>query len=373
MFEIKEEKEKFLKNIKVKIVVFLCTTICLLLSLFLSDYLERFINQNYYFNLSKEILNSCVKVHFIDVGQGDCIFIELPNNKKVMIDTGDNKSEDRVKRYLTNLGINNKGKIDYLILTHTDSDHVGNAKMVLDNYKVENIYLPMVYSNYEVENNLLKEEYNINKTNLWEDICKSVNAEVKDGANKYYSFKDLVIEDSKENYSFLFLSPFNTKESASNNYSSIILFNFAGFKFLFTGDAEEKVEDEFLQCYKDVYFMLDVDVLKVSHHGSKGATSEQFLDVVKPEYSVISCGKENDYAHPNNETINRLTNANSCVLRTDTTSSIVFGINSQVSTPKMVIETSYDKFSNTYFYWWYFVVCGIVICGFLIFAFKIKG
>lgn len=373
MFETKEEKEKFYKMLKVKIVVFICTTICLLLTLFFSSTLEKFLNPNYYFNLSNDILNSEVKIHFIDVGQGDCIFIELPNNKKVMIDTGSKESEERVKRYLTNRGVNNGNKIDYLILTHTDSDHVGNAAMILKNYEIENIFMPMVYSNYEVKNNLINEEYNINKTILWEDICKNVAGEVKNGANKYYSFKDLVIEDDNGEYSFLFLSPFNIKQSNSNNYSPIILFNFNGFRFLFVGDIEEEVEKEFLQYYKDIYAVLDVDVLKVSHHGSKNSTSGEFLNVTKPEYSIISCGRENNYNHPNNETINRLTNINSSILRTDTTSSIVFGLNNNIFTPKMVVQTSYDTFENTYFYWWYFVVGGVVICGFLIFAFKIEG
>ena len=362
------EKRKITKKeVIVKCVVFVCICACFILSLFFADNIEKRIN-HIYFNFNNSVASSACKIHYIDVGQGDCTFIELPDNKTIMIDTGASFSADKLKKYLKAIGKDKNSVIDYLILTHTDSDHIGNAKMVLDTYQVKNVYMPKVYSNFEVKNNLCVNDYNVNTSLLWEETCSSIYNEVGLN-NKFYSFMGSVIESEEEGYSLVFYYPFEDKITEANNYSPIMVLSYANSKFMFVGDIEASVEGEFLLYYKDVLNNFDVDVLKVSHHGSKNSTTNEFLQAVKPEYAVISCGSNNSYGHPNNETIDRLINNNCKVLRTDTISSIVFGFSWQ----NFAYQTEYDFISSYHVYWWYVVVSGIVLSGILIFCFKIKG
>lgn len=361
------EKRKITKReVIIKCIVFMCICACLLCSLFFAENIERKIN-HIYFDFNKSVSSSACKIHYIDVGQGDCTFIELPDNKSIMIDTGASFSADKVKKYLKAIGKDKNTVIDYLILTHTDSDHIGNSKMILDNFIVKNVYIPKVYSNFEVKNNLCVSDYNINTSLLWEETCKAIYSEVGT-TNRFYSFKDCVIENDEAGYSLIFYYPFEDKISEANNYSPIIVLSYRTSKFMFVGDIEGSVEEDFLLYYKDVLNNFDVDVLKVSHHGSKNSTSNEFLQVVKPEYAVISCGKDNSYSHPNNETINRLINNNCKVLRTDTTSSIVFGFGNN----NLIYQTNYDFIISYHFYWWYVVVSGIILFSIMVFCFKIK-
>lgn len=355
------------REIIIKSIVFVCICTCFLLSLFFADNIEKRIN-HIYFDFNFGVVSSTCKIHYIDVGQGDCTFIELPDNKSILIDTGASFSGEKIKKYLKAIGKDKNCVIDYLILTHTDSDHIGNAKMILDTYQVKNVYMPKVYSNFEVKNNLCVSDYNINTSLLWEETCLSIYNEVG-LSNRFYSFMGSVIESDEAGYSLVFYSPFEDKITEANNYSPIMVLSYGNSKFMFVGDIESSVEEEFLSYYNSVLNNFDVDVLKVSHHGSKNSTTNEFLQAVKPEYAVISCGNNNSYAHPNNETIDRLINNNCKILRTDTTSSIVFGVNSQ----NFVYQTSYDFISSYHFCWWYVVVSAIVISGILILCFKIKG
>lgn len=341
--------------------------VLLVLSLFFSSSIEKSINSSC-FELNANIVKSKTQIHFVDVGQGDSTIFILPDGKKAIIDTGPSYSKERVLKYLEAIGLNKGSSIDYLILTHTDSDHTGNAVSIINNYDIKNIYMPKVYSRFEVENNLIVNDYNINYTDLWYQTCKAINKEVNN-ENKIYSQKDLIIENSLYNYSFSFYAPFEDKFSNSNNYSPIIIFRSNDFKFMFVGDIDSSIESDFINYYQPIKSSLDVDVLKVAHHGSKNSSSEEFLNFVKPEKAVISCGKDNTYFHPSNEVINRLINNNCEILRTDTTSSVVCGIYNQ----KIFFQTSYDKLDSFYFCWWYMVVGSLVLSVVLIFCFKIKG
>ncbi len=365
--ELKSYQKTKIKYFIIRLCVFICICAVLLCSLFFSDFFEKHIN-HMYFNFNNEISSSLCKVHFINVGQGDCTFIQLPDGKNLMIDTGPENSIDNVESYLKILGLNKRDKIDYLILTHTDSDHIGNASKIINNYKIENIYIPKVYSNYEIENNLNFYDYNLVTSKLWYQTSKTIHENVN---NINYSFKDMVIESVEYNYSLIFYTPLNDKESNSNDYSPIIMLNYNHNKFMFVGDVSSKAESEFLEYYNDIlnlgYF--DVDVLKVSHHGSKNSTTQQFLNVVKPEKAIISCGKENNYNHPNNETINNLVNYGCDVFRTDVSGSIVCSAKND----KIFIQTNYESFRTIYFEWWNFVVSLIIIAFYITFFVKFNN
>ena len=133
--ELKRYQKENIKSFIIRISVFISICIILLCSLFFSNFFEKYIN-HLYFNFNNDISSSQCKVHFINVGQGDCTFVQLPDGKNLMIDTGPENSLDNVERYLNVLGIKHKDKIDYLILTHTDSDHIGNACKIIKNYNI---------------------------------------------------------------------------------------------------------------------------------------------------------------------------------------------------------------------------------------------
>ena len=365
---MKDYQKKQIKVLLIKTIVFLGICTIVLSSLFFSKYIEKYLN-NLNFKFNNEIANASLRVHFLDVGQGDCTFIELPNGENIMIDTGPVSSIKNVVRYLKVLGVEEKHSIDYLILTHTDSDHIGNAKEVISKYNVKNIFIPKVYSNYEVKNNLDYYDYNIVDTYLWNQTVESIykNIEIN---NINYSFKDVVIESEEFNFSLIFYTPLDNNFSDSNDYSPVIILNSNDVKYMFVGDISSKTEKNFLDYYSELVSLnyFDVDVLKISHHGSKNSTTEDFLMAVKPEVAIISCGKSNSYNHPNNDTINRLANVNCKIYRTDITSSIVCVENDR----SLYVQTNYQKFLPLYFEWWTVVLTIIIICFYVIFFVKFE-
>ena len=248
--------------------------------------------------------NTFANIIFLDVSQGDSMLYITKNQSKVyMFDTGGirNRSvSDNSLMYLKSLGIS---KIDYLILTHGDFDHMGEAINLVENFKVEKVILNCGVFN-DLEQELIKE---LDKKEI-----------------KYYScIKELNIDNNK----LYFL---NTKEyDNENDNSNVIYFKYGTFKFLFMGDAGIEKEKDILEKYN----ISDVYVLKVGHHGSKTSSDKKFIDEIKPKYSIISVGKNNRYGHPNKEVLNNL--KQSTVYRTDQDGSIMFKINNN----KFQIET----------------------------------
>lgn len=248
--------------------------------------------------------NTFANIIFLDVSQGDSILYITKNQSKVyMFDTGGirNRSvSDNSLMYLKSLGIS---KIDYLILTHGDFDHMGEAINLVENFKVEKVIFNCGVFN-DLEQELIKE---LDKKKI-----------------KYYScIKELNIDNNK----LYFLQ---TKEyDNENDNSNVIYFKYGTFKFLFMGDAGIEKEKDILEKYN----ISDVYVLKVGHHGSKTSSDKKFIDEIKPKYSIISVGKNNRYGHPNKEVLNNL--KQSTVYRTDQDGSIMFKINNN----KFQIET----------------------------------
>ena len=255
----------------------------------------------------KVYMNPNMIVTYIDVRQGDSTLIQLPYNRGViLIDTGgvknyiDNTINERVGEnivsYLNSLGIN---KIDYLILSHGDFDHIGNFYIIQNKINIKNVV------------------FNCGEFNdLEKDIIKNINS--------YCSCIDSI---NLNGYVFSFL---NTKKfNNENDNSSVIYTEFAGYKFMFMGDAGVEKEKDIL----DKYNISNVDVLKIGHHGSKTSSSKEFIDKINPNYSIISVGKNNRYGHPNKEVLNNL--SNSKIYRTDQDGSIMFKIKNN----KLKIET----------------------------------
>lgn len=291
-------------------------------------------------------------IHFIDVGQADCIFIELPDGYTVLIDSGDNRTNynQKVVSYIENL---NYSYIDLLIATHTDLDHIGGMDDIFENFDVRTVYRPAVeyigdhYSFNASFNKVFDGKDCSTKAygkflNFINDETFKLNNQTYNTTWKFFN-KDTDIErtvvynDTNYVYKFDFLTPTakvdDIKYSDANDYSPIIMFEYQNRKIMFTGDAEEVVEEELLTYYtKD---MLDVDLLKVGHHGSDSSSSQNFINAVKPEFAVISCGEGNDYYHPHKATLDKYkyyqlnSSPSFNLFRTDNNGNIVFTINSK--------------------------------------------
>ena len=247
-------------------------------------------------------------VTFIDVGQGDSILINYPyNTSNILIDTGGSSynksnyiSNNIIIPYLKSIGIN---KLDYLIITHGDYDHMGEAIDLVENFKVEKVIFNCGEFN-ELEQELIKI---LDKKKISYYIC----------------IKELNIDDNK----LYFLN--NELYDNENDNSSVIYTELNNHKFLFMGDAGVEVEDDIIEKYN----LKNIDVLKVGHHGSKTSTSKEFIDEINPKYGVISVGKNNRYEHPNKEVLDKLKYLK--IYRTDIDGSVIF----KIKNDKLKIET----------------------------------
>ena len=229
-------------------------------------------------------------VHFLDVGQGDCEFIELPNSQCMLIDASTKEYGDDIVEAIKGYGYS---EIDYVIATHPHADHIGGMSEVINSFDIGKIYMPRTSSNSKSFEGLLT---SISNKNL------SINT-AKTGTT-IYSDNGINIE---------ILSPISSFYEETNDYSAVVKLEYGESSFLFMGDAEKPVENELIEKYG---YDLDVDVLKAGHHGSRYSSSTEFLDYVTPEYTVISCAKDNSYGHPHSETIKRLNNVNTQIFRT---------------------------------------------------------
>ena len=304
----------FLNKVKVFSVVISKPNIFMIILYYAFLYL--FINKNkkyimlylliFVINVNSKLFIFNQTITYLDVGQGDSSVIILPHGKTVLIDTGGlfnsnySLAKNKIIPYLNSKGIN---RIDVLILTHGDYDHMGESVNLINNIRVSKVILNCGEFN-NLENELI---------------------EVLDRKKiKYYlCIKELNIDK----YKLQFL---NTKEyDNENDNGNVIYTELNGYEFMFMGDAGIDKEKDILEEYN----LSDIDVLKVGHHGSKTSSSKDFINEISPKYSIISVGKNNRYGHPNKEVINNL--SNSKMYRTDQDGSIIFKIKNN----KLKIET----------------------------------
>ncbi len=239
-------------------------------------------------------VNGKLKVHYINVGQGDSILVQQ-GDKNMLIDAGTNASTSSLISYLRSQDIK---KIDYLVLTHPHEDHIGGADAVIKTFDIGSIYMPKVTAN----------------TATFRDVAKAMNAKGLKATVPVPGTNFNLGQAACD-----ILGPVKTVSGDLNTYSIVIKVSFGNNKFLFTGDAQSSNERDMI----NKGFDLSADVLKVGHHGSHTSTSQNFLDKVNPKYAVISCGVNNDYGHPHKETMDRLKRMNITVYRTDKSGTIV--------------------------------------------------
>lgn len=237
-------------------------------------------------------------VHFVDVGQGDCIVVES-GGKYMLIDTGEADMGQRVINYLNNLGVE---KFDYCIATHPHSDHIGSMAKVLSDFPAEKLIMPEL------------SEINIPTTSTFEKFLLSAEENcdeiISAEAGYTYNMGEAEIQ---------ILGPCDQDEDL-NNMSVVAKVTYGKSSFLITGDCSFDEEDDIMNNY---YNQLDSDVLKVAHHGSSGSTSDEWLEAVEPEIAVISVGEGNSYGHPTKKVLDKLSDFDCTVYRTDEIGSIV--------------------------------------------------
>ncbi len=243
-----------------------------------------------------------LKIHFIDVGQGDCAIVELPDGKKMMIDGG-NGEESHNRKIIAALNELRITKIDYLIATHADVDHVGGLALVVDRVEVVNVYLPY--------------QPRLNVSGAYFDFYDKVS---KEAVNVNYSKR--YIHECGNDYFFTFLYPYSLASENvedDNGSSAVVWLESRGVSVLFTGDMPSDSEEQIAFEYELEPTIFDrdghsirletLDILKVAHHGSEYSSSLDWLRLIAPRTAVISCGKNNRYDHPSQGVMENLREA----------------------------------------------------------------
>ena len=246
--------------------------------------------------LEKEVSsldNPYIEVHFLDVGQGDSIFIEINNSKTMLIDASTSSYGNFIIDYINSLGYD---RIDYLIATHPHADHIGSMQDIVLEYDIGDIYMSKVSTNTKTYENLLT-------------AIDDKNLTIK----KAYKGVKIIDEDELD---VSILSPTKDEYDNLNNYSAVLKLTYKNVSYLFMGDSEEEVEENILDDVK-------ADVIKIAHHGSNSSSSLEFLKKVSPTYAVISVGEDNSYNHPHKEVLDRLEEIGSTVYRTDLDGNII--------------------------------------------------
>ena len=242
-----------------------------------------------------------LKIYFVDVGQGDCTLIKTPSNKNILIDGGGSEfgnfdvGESTLLPYLLDRRVT---KIDYMLISHFDSDHIGGLFTVIQNLRVKNIIIPKQG----------KESDNLTK---FKKVVKNkkINVIVVEKG-------DYIQVDKYSYLEILFPEEKLINDNILNNNSIVARFNSLGLKMLFTGDIEEIAENRLYELYKNTD-KLNANILKVAHHGSKTSSTVKFLELVKPKIVFIGVGENNNFGHPNSEVLDRISIYTNNIYRTD--------------------------------------------------------
>lgn len=374
-------KKKLFSNLKILtsyvniFTIFLVLLLSFVLCFSFQQGIEKSLNKCYDYN--KLNLNG-LNVYFFNVGQGDCSFIEFPDGKTMIVDSGTQQSSAKTIDFIVNKILKDKPLIiDYLVLTHSDIDHCGGMLNIVNAFQVNNIIRPRIYDTYNnslddlhrdnisltdyySEDNayyhsLIESFYNEPNCNVYFLSVSEFNNELKIKSNNPSKYYDVTFYSPQSYY-------YGNNDEGLNNMSAVFTINYNNCKILFTGDMSSKVENEILNNIPQI------DVLKVAHHGSKYSCSEQFISTIKPKCSIISVGK-NSYGHPSNNVLNNLNNVNSKIYRTDKDGTIVLNVEeNKINTYNLGINSYYIQVLHLYLG----IVLIILIIQFFIVANNLK-
>lgn len=262
-----------------------------------------------------------LRIYFVDVGQGDCTLIKTPTNKNILIDGGGSEfgsfdvGENILLPYLLDRRVTT---IDYLIISHFDSDHIGGLFTIMENLEVKNIIISKQG----------KDSQNLQK---FKEIVKEKKINVQ-----IVQKGDYIKIDKYSYFEILFPEENLISDNILNNNSIVARFNCDKFKMLFTGDIEEIAEKRLIELYGDNN-KLESIVLKVAHHGSKSSSIAEFLELVNPQIAFIGVGEDNKFGHPNDGVLERIGEYANRIYRTDINGEIelIYG-NSKIDINKKI-------------------------------------
>ena len=247
-------------------------------------------------DLPQEVLQNGTSVHFINVGQADATLI-LSAGESCLVDAGDFESADSLISYLDSIGIET---LDYLVMTHPHADHIGSMDDVLENYTVGQVILP---------------DFSLAPaptSKIFQTVIETINAKqipaVTAQQGQSYSLGNGTLEILAD----------GVKTDNYNNLSPVIRFS-GEFSVLLSGDGEKEVEQDVLGSGVN----LKADVFQAGHHGSSTSNTREFLQAVRPQITVVSCGKDNSYGHPHKEAIENFQLVGSDIYRTDKQGNVV--------------------------------------------------
>lgn len=239
----------------------------------------------------------CLQVHFIDVGQADCALLECDGHY-MLIDGGNAADGEDVCRYLEAEGVQ---RLDLVVGTHSHEDHIGGLYSVLRSFEVDTLWTgEITYTNYTVQNLLTAAEIG---------QVPVVQPQLGD---------TFLLGDAQVTV----LGPVRVDYEDVNDLSLVLMVQYGDTRFLFTGDMEQLAEGHMLDYWGED-FDWHADVLKVGHHGSYSSSGYRLLRQVAPTWGVISCGLDNEYGHPHEQSMSRLRDAEVTIFRTDLMGNVI--------------------------------------------------
>lgn len=257
------------------------------------------------------------KVYFMDVGQAHCVIAKY-NDIEFLIDGGNYDDGEYITNYMKSLNVDN---IEYIIATHPHEDHIGGLPKIMSYFSVDNIYTPYIEDKYKPTTKIY------NSLNVIIDT-KDINE---------YNPKNGDVLFSDENLKVEILFDGRIESNDLNDYSLVTKLTYKDKSFLITGDSTTPSEKLLINNLKNEND-LKSDVLLVGHHGSSTSTSDAFLNLVSPEYCVISCGINNEYGHPHKEILKKISNIKT--YRTDLNGNIIAETNG--TTIKFITQNTND-------------------------------
>lgn len=248
----------------------------------------------------EEIKRSGLEIRYIDVGEGESTLIMLPDGKNLLIDAGSKEYGEKVVNYLKNENIE---KIDYLIATNPNEDNIGGLSKVIESFEIGRVYAPNIDDIIKLNN------VNGEVSTAYSDFNKAISAKNikvlngRGGTHIYFSLS-LTID---------IIAPNDTFYSEINNYSIAVKLKYGQQSFIFMSDVENYSEQEIIDDNYDIAS----DVIRIGNHGGSASSGKTFIGAVKPQYAIISCGKDNENGYPHQETLKTLEENEVKVYRTD--------------------------------------------------------
>jgi len=376
-------KKRSYKFSKTKWIIFASVCVLVLASLPFSSWIERKIydtvGADVYYNYQTALSQECV-VHILNVGSADCIILELPDGTKGIIDSGScyTTSREHIIDYIQEYIFEAEtGVFDFMILTHSDADHIGGVSQILDAFQVNKIYRPTIF--YYKSGTSDSEELAMNESELTraksEDFIDesatsfpSATITTEKTATYFncitsiyeepncsveYTSEDIIIQDEEADYEMRFYSPYKLKYADANDYSPVIILSYNNHSIALVGDAQEEVETYLVENYD----LPQVDALKVGHHGDEDSSTTAFLSELSPTYAFISVSSNDSHGNPDEVTLQRLQDSGiseNHILQTGLNGDILFAIGEAG-----IYVSASGSLTVEFFEWWF--ICVVII------------